>query len=188
MTSIDTAILQALPDLTLVVRSDGVIVGNVGGRNLGIADEPGELIGTSLREVWTADIAAHLNLLVRRTLRTRAPVERQYEYNDRSYSVRVQPQGVDRVLMVLRDVTQNSADCGAGEIVEESTWTPPEGRAVFEERLASALQTCKLRETPMTLAAIHLGGLRKRHRTHRPSAESGAICSSCCSSACRIAK
>jgi len=67
MGEINQAILEALPDLNLVVRSDGVIVGNVGGRHLGIADEPGELIGTSLREVWTEDIAGHLNLLVRRS-------------------------------------------------------------------------------------------------------------------------
>src|SRR5262245_17491977 len=78
--SISDSLIEAWPDLTLVVRSDGVIVGNIGGKRLGIASEPGELTGSSLRQVWTADIADHLNLLVRRTLRTRSTVDRHYNH------------------------------------------------------------------------------------------------------------
>ena len=44
MISIDTGILEALPDLTLVVRRDGVIVGNVGGRHLGQRDQAVHLL------------------------------------------------------------------------------------------------------------------------------------------------
>src|SRR5262245_6870612 len=160
MKEIDLAILEALPDLTLVVRSDGVIVGNVGGRHLGIADEPGELIGTSLREVWTEEIAGHLNLLVRRTLRTRTPVERRYTYHGRSYEVRVQPQGVDRVLMVLRDASKATSRSTAQPMMAEPASIAIENRAAFDKRLSAAVTNCQLRETPLTLAAIHLGGLK----------------------------
>jgi predicted signal transduction protein with EAL and GGDEF domain len=170
MNEINNAILEALPDLTLVVRSDGVIVGNVGGRHLGIADEPGELIGTSLREVWTEDIAGHLNLLVRRTLRTRMPVDRHYAYQDRSYEVRVQPQGVDRVLMVLRDVTRDASRTTSMKLMDEPASTLIEHRAAFEKRLGTAVSNCQLRETPLALAAIHLGGLRDARNHLGPAA------------------
>ena len=170
MSEINQAILEALPDLNLVVRGDGVIVGNVGGRQLGIADEPGELIGTSLREVWTEDIASHLNLLVRRTLRTRVPVDRHYTYRGRSYEVRVQPQGVDRVLMVLRDASKDAARAGTQPMMDEPASTAIENRAAFDKRFAAAISNCRLRETPLTLAAIHLGGLRDARNVLGPAA------------------
>jgi predicted signal transduction protein with EAL and GGDEF domain len=170
MSEINHAILEALPDLTLVVRSDGVIVGNVGGRHLGIADEPGELIGTSLRQVWTGDIASHLNLLVRRTLRTRTPVDRRYSYRDRTYEVRVQPQGVDRVLMVLRDVSKDTARTGSQPMLEEVESKVLEHRAAFDNRLETAVTNCRLREMPLALAAIHLGGLRDARNVLGPAA------------------
>ena len=160
MSEINEAILEALPDLNLVVRSDGVIVGNVGGRQLGVADEPGELIGTSLREVWTEDIASHLHLLVRRTLRTRAPVERRYTYRGRSYEVRVQAQGVDRALMVLRDASKTTSRSTAPPMISEPVSMALESRAAFSKRLDIAVINCRLRETPLALAAIHLGGLK----------------------------
>src|SRR5262245_26495325 len=144
MKEINQAILEALPDLNLVVRGDGVIVGNVGGRHLGIAEEPGELIGTSLREVWTEDIAGHLNLLVRRTLRTRTPVERRYTYRGRSYEVRVQPQGVDRVLMVLRDASKATSRTAALPMMAEPVSIAVENRAAFDKRLDGAVSNCRL--------------------------------------------
>ena len=169
MSEINEAILEALPDLNLVVRSDGVIVGNVGGRHLGIADEPGELIGTSLREVWTEDIAGHLHLLVRRTLRTRTPVERRYTYRGRSYEVRVQPQGVDRVLMVLRDASKATSGSAALPMMAEPVSMAIENRAAFDKRFAAAVTNCRLRETSLTLAALHLGGLRDARNVLGPA-------------------
>jgi len=169
MSEIDQAILEALPDLTLVVRSDGVIVGNVGGRHLGIADEPGELIGTSLRQVWTQDIANHLSLLVRRTLRTRTPVDRRYSYQERTYEVRVQPQSVDRVLMVLRDVSKDTARTGTQPMMDEADSTLIEPRVAFEKRLETAITTCRLRETPLAIVAIHLAGLRDARNVIGPA-------------------
>lgn len=160
MISISDSLIQALPDLTLVVRSDGVVVGNIGGSRLGIAGEPGELIGTSLRQIWTEDIAGHLNLLVRRTLRTRTPVNRHYKHQDRHIEVRVQPHGIDRVLMVLRDVSSETTDTMPRPVLSYADPSVVENLASFEQRLAAAVSAARLRETPLSVAAIHLGGLR----------------------------
>lgn len=160
MSNVSDSLIQALPDLTLVVRSDGVIVGNIGGRRLGIAGEPGELIGSSLRQIWTEDIANHLHLLVRRTVRTRFTVNRHYQHQGRHIEVRVQPFGVDRVMMVLRDVSSETSASGSRPMLEEPDSMALETRATFEQRLSSAVASCRLREIPLSLAAIHLGGLR----------------------------
>ena len=157
--SVSDSLIQALPDLTLVVRSDGVVVNNIGGQRLGIA-EPGELIGTSLRQIWTEEIANHLCMLVRRTLRTRATVDRHYQHQGRHVQVRVQPYGVDRVMMVLRDVSSevDTADTRPMRIASDSMAV--ESRATFEQRLDTTVTTCRLREIPLSVAAIHLAGLR----------------------------
>jgi len=161
MPELSDTFVRALPDLTLVVRDDGIIVANLGGRHLGIAERPGELIGTSISELWTEDVAARLNLLVRRTLRTRAPVNRRYQYKDRDYEVRLQPQGVDRVMMVLRDVSaSDGTDREALPAREQPEAFAPEDRATFERRLDAAVAVSRLRETPLFLAVVHLGGLR----------------------------
>lgn len=160
MSSISDSLIQALPDLTLVVRSDGMIVGNIGGKRLGIAGEPGELIGSTLRQIWTEDIAGHLALLVRRTLRTRSPVDRHYHHQGRHFQVRVQPYGVDRVMMVLRDLSSETESSGTQPIIKEADSIALEKRTAFEQRLQAAVTNSRLREMPLSVAAIHLGGLR----------------------------
>jgi EAL domain-containing protein (putative c-di-GMP-specific phosphodiesterase class I)/GGDEF domain-containing protein len=161
MSELSDTFVGALPDLTLVVRDDGVIVANLGGRHLGFADRPGELIGTSINELWTEDVAAQLNLLLRRTLRTRAPVDRRYQYKDRDYEVRVQPKGIDRVMMVLRDVSASAVGGVRPATVREPFDAfAPEDRAAFQRRLDAAVAVSKLRETSLFLAVVHLGGLR----------------------------
>jgi EAL domain-containing protein (putative c-di-GMP-specific phosphodiesterase class I)/GGDEF domain-containing protein len=169
MSDVSDSLIQALPDLTIVVRSDGVIVGNIGGKRLGIAGEPGELIGSSLRQIWTEDIANHLSRLVRRTLRTRATVDRHYHHQGRHFQVRVQPYGVDRVMMVLRDVSSETAASAAQPILSEADSIALEKRAAFEQRLESTVTMSRLREIPLSVAAIHLGGLRDARNTLGPA-------------------
>jgi EAL domain-containing protein (putative c-di-GMP-specific phosphodiesterase class I)/GGDEF domain-containing protein len=170
MAELTDTFVRALPDLTLVVRDDGVIVANLGGWHLGIAEFPGELVGTSISELWTQDIAARLSLLVRRTLRTRIPVDRRYQYKDRDYEVRVQPKGVDRVMMVLRDVSTRGSKAEALLNTDISDVLVPEDRAAFEKRLDSAVSVARLREMPLFVAVVHLGGLRDARNALGPIA------------------
>src|SRR5262249_49254786 len=121
------------------------------------------------RQIWTEDIANHLNLLVRRTLRTRATADRHYRHQGRHIEVRVQPYGVDRVMMVLRDVSSENGPGGPRPTIEEAESAALEKRAAFEQRLNSAVTICRLREVPVSLAAIHLGGLRDARNTLGPA-------------------
>jgi hypothetical protein len=144
MAELTDTFVRALPDLTLVVRDDGVIVANLGGWHLGIAEFPGELVGTSISELWTQDIAARLSLLVRRTLRSRIPVDRRYQYRDRDYEVRVQPKGIDRVMMVLRDVTSRGSQAEALLNTDLSDVLVPEDRAAGSSARSSRICRCRV--------------------------------------------
>ena len=142
----------------LIVRSDGVIL------------DGDELTGTSLRDIWPEDIASQLNLLVRRTLRSRAPVERRYTHRGRCYEVLVEPQGMDRVRMVLRDASKSSSCPAALPMLAESVCVAIEDRAAFDLRLNAALTDCQLRGTSLSLAAIHLAGLKDARNVLGPTA------------------
>src|SRR5688500_6475688 len=97
--------IQAVPDLTLLVRSDGNILARLGGRELTNGSE-----APTLDEMWSADVARRLRQLVRHALKDRTSLDRKYREGDRSYEVRVRPQGVDRALLVFRELADGGAD------------------------------------------------------------------------------
>lgn len=137
--------IDALPDLTLVVRRDGLILSNLGGREIGAATQPGTLRGTGLTGLWPANIAVGLNELIRRALRGRTQSNGVFRHESRSYDVRVRPLGVDRVLMVIR------SGVASGELGESDSGdcTP------FARKLSDAVANAKLRENQVAVAIAH---------------------------------
>jgi predicted signal transduction protein with EAL and GGDEF domain len=159
MTDLSDTFIKALPDLTLVVRRDGLIMSNIGGRELGVAKSPGALSGTMLRDLWTAEGAAELAKLIHRTLKVRAHTEGRFYHDNRRIDVRVHPQGIDRVLMVMRALpvdTYLRADSAAADITGMHDTTDC---AAFSRRLCDAIANARLRETQLALAIVHLNDL-----------------------------
>jgi predicted signal transduction protein with EAL and GGDEF domain len=157
--------VRALPDLSLVVRRDGVIVANLGGRDLGVDYAPGELHGTTLKELWTPEIAARLHQLVRRALKTRATVEQRYEFQGRQYEARVRPQSIDRVLMILRALSDLPVLLPVAMAESGDPASMLDSRDAFERRLSVAAANAKLRQSTFALAVVNLGGLREIEAT-----------------------
>src|SRR5882724_1076721 len=104
MTDLSDTFVKALPDLTLVVRRDGLIISSLGGRELGVPTRPGALCGKKLPELWTTEVAIELTRLIRRVLKGRTQAAGRYILENRRVEVRVRPQGVDRALVVVRVV------------------------------------------------------------------------------------
>jgi predicted signal transduction protein with EAL and GGDEF domain len=159
MTDLSDTFIKALPDLTLVVRRDGLIMSNIGGRELGVAKSPGALSGTMLRDLWTAEGAAELAKLIHRTLKVRAHTEGRFYHDNLRIDVRVHPQGIDRVLMVMRALpvdTYLRADSAAADITGMHDTTD---RAAFSRRLCDAIANARLRETQLALAIVHFNDL-----------------------------
>ena len=59
--------IQAVPDLTLLVRSDGNILARLGGRELTKGS-----VAVTLDQMWSADVARRLRQLMRHALKERA--------------------------------------------------------------------------------------------------------------------
>jgi predicted signal transduction protein with EAL and GGDEF domain len=159
MTDLSDTFINALPDLTLVVRRDGLIMSNLGGRELGVAKPPGALSGTLLRELWTDEVAVELAKLIRRALKARAQTDGRFYHDSRRIDVRVHPQGVDRVLMVLRALPVDTHVCADLGMADTTRMRDTTDCAAFASRLCDAIANARLRETQLALAIVHFNNL-----------------------------
>jgi predicted signal transduction protein with EAL and GGDEF domain len=146
---VSDSIIQALPDLVAFVRRDGLITQNLGGRQLQGMPNVAELVGRRLDEVWPEPVAKLLHQMLRRALADRAPVEGRYVDGSRSYEARFRPQGRERVLCIIREVS-NAVPAGTNAKIE---------RRGFLHAMSQSIAAAALREQPLSLCMIHLGGL-----------------------------
>jgi EAL domain-containing protein (putative c-di-GMP-specific phosphodiesterase class I)/GGDEF domain-containing protein len=156
--TLSDAFIEAVPDLTLMVRADGTILSRLGGRELGesCVNAQGGTVQT-LEQMWSPDGAQRLLQLVRSALKGRAPLDRRYHDADRWYEVRLRPQGRDRVLMVFRPLAAHDDAAHLSAAAGHSQ--PIETRSQLVQRLAAAMIDSRLQERPLALLLIRLEGL-----------------------------
>ena len=159
MNDLSDTFIKALPDLTLVVRRDALIMSNLGGRELGVAARPGSLRGKRLNDLWPADVADDLSNLIRRCLKGRSETDGHFDLEQCQVHVRVRPQGVDRVLMVMRAIRgEGRGSCeSSGE--DPATTHDRNDRAHFARKFRDALAKARLRESRVALAVVHFSDL-----------------------------
>ncbi len=150
--TLSDSLIRAMPDLTLMVRYDGVILSELGGRDLREACGDTEGGVRTLDQLWDPEVGRRLRQLVRHALKGRTPLDRQYRHADRWYEVRLLPQGIDRVLMVFRELP-------AGNDAATPESQPVESRGQLLRRLTRALSEARLRERPLAVVTTYLGGL-----------------------------
>lgn len=148
--------IQAVPDLTLLVRSDGNILARLGGRELNSRTGAKGPAALTLDQMWSSDVAHRLRQLVRHSLKERAPLDRRYREAERSYEVRVRPQGIDRALMVFRELADDDASNIASEADSKQPLT---SRTQLMRALSVAATDAKLRERRLAVITAYLGGL-----------------------------
>jgi hypothetical protein len=108
------ALIDALPDLAVLVRRDGVLLSYVGGRGVQPLCPASGCEGKSLESVWPAAVAELIKQLTRRAIAMREPTEAEFVEGQSRYEARVSPQGPDRAICVIRsalgeDCTDKSA-------------------------------------------------------------------------------
>lgn len=146
-----------LPDLAVLVRRDGVILGQVGGRAVGALVPAHEAIGGRLEAIWPETAALCVRQAVRRCIAQRKTVETRFECSGVPYELRAFAQGPDRALCVIRAGTAGSPadDSGSSDDIAR----PQFDRRGFLNRFNDTLSQAALQEKPAALALIHLDGL-----------------------------
>ena len=104
-----SAMLKALPDLMFVLRPDGTYVDYHAADPKQLFVPPGDFIGRTVREVMPAPLADTMMEALERARTSDEPITVEYELpmaEPRFYEARIVRAGADRLLSIVRDITE----------------------------------------------------------------------------------
>lgn len=104
------AVLEAVPDLILTLSARLIVLDYHGPAQEFLTTAPLRLLGADLRDLLPAETISELALLVERVMQTTQIEALEYELSRAdgfvAYEARIAPLGGDRVICVLRNITQ----------------------------------------------------------------------------------
>ena len=149
-------LIEALPDLVLLLGRDGILLAHGGGRATPALKPRPNALGKALDVTWPARIVTLIKQLTRKAIAQRETMVTRFSSCGVEYTAQVSPQGPERVLCVLRLV----GAVAANDLPEPDACSPPQlDRRGFLQRFKESLSWATLRETPLALAIIHVDGL-----------------------------
>ena len=153
---ISDSLIQAIPDVVAFISRHGVITHHLGGRKMPFLGASGSLAGRRLGDVMHDHVATLLGRLLRRAFASRSNCESQFSVDQISYEARVSPQGAERALCVIRQLSADATSTGL-----RPGRAAPEGaeRRGFTHRFKESVTDAALRERPLALGLILLEGL-----------------------------
>jgi EAL domain-containing protein (putative c-di-GMP-specific phosphodiesterase class I)/GGDEF domain-containing protein len=151
------ALIDSLPDLVVLVRRDGIILGHGGGHGLSGLKLNGESVGKRLDAVWPEAAAELVVRLSRRAIALRASTEARFQDSGRHYEARLIAQGPDRALCVIRQELAAAPE-DALDITGERP-RPQLDRRGFLRRFKESMSLATLCEKPAAVAVIHVDGV-----------------------------
>src|ERR1700730_12017908 len=155
--SLQYALIDALPDLVVLVRRDGLLLMYAGGHGLPGLKPDAQSIGENYAGVWPQPVADLIKRLALKAIGNRAVTDARFHHLGEDYEVRDSAQGPDRALCVIRHVL-----AGASDEVLESTGERPRpqlDRRGFLRRFKDSISLAALCEKPAALAIIQLDGV-----------------------------
>ncbi|MFZ0498878.1 MAG: GGDEF domain-containing protein [Steroidobacteraceae bacterium] len=148
--------VEALPDLALLVGRDGMVLAHGGGRETVDLRPSAEAVGKPLEASWPAPVAELLRQLTRKSIAQRMTAGARFASDGSEYTVQVSPRGPDRAVCVIRPagglVPDDPSDSGVRP-------APRLDRRGFLQRFKESLSWAALRETPIALAVIYIDGI-----------------------------
>jgi predicted signal transduction protein with EAL and GGDEF domain len=151
----DDSLIQALPDVVIFVRPDGLITHQIGGRKMPFLRDTESLAGRRLGEALDPEVAVLIARLVHRTLATREGCQAEFLADGASYQARVTAQGPRRALCVISRVAGSSSRDAATDSALTSESAERRG---FMRRFQASVADAALRERPLAACMIFLGG------------------------------
>lgn len=148
-------LLEALPDLILLVRRDGTVIACGGGGGVGRMQGT-DPAGQRLESLWPA-AAKTLKQLIRKAISTRMPAEARFDDEGRNFEVRVTAQGPERAICVIRP-TLVAAQEDSLDATDERPRAQLDRRG-FLKRFKESVSEAALREKRMAIAVIHVDGI-----------------------------
>src|SRR5881394_3762082 len=138
------------------------IAGLHGGRRTPVAHAGGRgvsALGCLTRDgqfapAWSGSTAALVRQLARKAIANRAPFEARFSEREEEYEIRVNPQGSDRAICVIRPTLRAVGDASLESTGEHRQFQL--GRRGFLRRLKESLSVASLRERPIAVAVLYI--------------------------------
>ena len=156
-----SAVFRTLPDAFFIAGKDGLLRQYLGGANDDPVLSPEAIEGQMISDVWPPYVAKVVLQSIKRVLRSREchafEIELNQDTEKRCYEVRLLVQGRDKVLMVIRNVT-DLPDSGIRASAERSsdTLTGLTTREVFMSHFDSVIADARLRERGVAVFCIDI--------------------------------
>jgi predicted signal transduction protein with EAL and GGDEF domain len=147
----------ALPDLVLLVRRDGVVLGHIGGSAVSALKPAADAVGKHIESCWPEPVAGVISQVTRKAIALRATADDRFESRGQSYEVRGRAQGPDRAICVIRPALsgeRRDALNSTGEFPR-----PELDRRVFLRRFQESMSLAALCEKTIAVAVIELQGV-----------------------------
>lgn len=155
--SLQYALIDALPDLVVLVRRDGIILAYGGGREVPSLTPDTPSIGKHCGTVWPQPVAEVIKRLMHGAIGTRASTEADFCHLGVNYEARMSAQGPDRALCLIRRVVPGAPD-DALESTDVSV-RPLLDRGGFLRRFGNSISLAALCEKPAAAAIIQVDGV-----------------------------
>jgi EAL domain-containing protein (putative c-di-GMP-specific phosphodiesterase class I)/GGDEF domain-containing protein len=149
---------DALPDLVLLVRRDGVILSHLGGRGVAALAPSSSVSGQRLESVFPEPVADYIKQSVRHAIAQRTTLDADFTSSDARYELRTAAQGPDRAICVIRAAISDGGASGDSPDSDERIH-PQFDRRGFLFRFHDTLAQAAIQEKPAALALVHLDGL-----------------------------
>src|SRR6202043_371176 len=133
------ALIDALPDLVVLVQRDGTLLSQAGGQEVQSLRPASGSEGKNLESVWPAAVAELIKRLARRAIAMRTLTEAEFMHDLYRYEARVTPQGPDRAICIIRSaLAATRSDMPAIHL----------DRRGFLRRLKESISVASLNERP----------------------------------------
>lgn len=155
--SLQFALLGALPDLAVLLQRDGVVLAVAGGQELENLKLTAECVGKNCDASWPASVAEVVKRLTQGAIGFRKSTQARFQHLGRNFEALVYPQGPNRALCMLRAL----AIVEAGDGLDSTDIRSPLhlDRRGFLRRYKESMALATLCEKPAALVVIQLEGL-----------------------------
>ena len=150
-------LVEALPDLALLVRRDGVVLAQGGGRDTAGLRPEADPAGKPLDASWPGPIAALLLQLTRKAIAQRTTAEARFRSGRVEFTAQASARGPDWAVCVIRPA---GGPTGGDDASDTGAHPRPQlDRRGFLRRFKESMSWAALRETPLALALIQVDGI-----------------------------
>jgi len=166
----ETDVFHTVPDAFFIAGKDGLLRQYLGGGNQDRVLCPEDIEGHMIKDVWPTDVAKLVLQNIKRALRSRDGNSFEFELSkdtaSSNYEMRLLVRGRDRVLMIIRNVSDGKLSGASGRDRNISdTLTGLTTRDVFMSQFESVVADAKLRERGVATFCIDIDRFTRINET-----------------------